>query len=149
MRSNARPGLCRRFDALADVRAHQRDPVVGAEHAHPLEQLRLGQPRVRVTDRGEHLVLAVGIPVDEADLVRRLRALVAEEPLRRAAWVSSRVAARYFDHAPPRSGRSTRTRNDGMTLRSSSSISWAYICASGSGWARMRRSSASNAWPVP
>src|SRR5207248_6504502 len=32
--------------------------------------------------------------------------------------VRSRVSARYALHAPPRSGRSTRTRNAGMTLRS-------------------------------
>ena len=38
--------------------------------AHAVEQLRLGQVRVRVTDRGQHLVLAVGIPVERASLRR-------------------------------------------------------------------------------
>jgi hypothetical protein len=32
---------------------------------HLLEDLRLGQVRVRVTDRGEHLVLAVDVPVEQ------------------------------------------------------------------------------------
>ena len=47
--------------------------------------------------------------------------------------VARRVVSRYSDQAPPRSGRSTRWRNDGMTLRSSSSIRSAYWRASGSG----------------
>ena len=48
------------------------------------------------------------------------------------------VAARYSDHAPPRSGRSTRMRKDGMTLRNSTRARSATIRASERGDARSR-----------
>ena len=72
MRSNARPGLCRRLAALADVRVHECDAIVGGQATDAIEQLRFGKVRVRVTDRGEHLVLAVGIPVEQRDVGRGL-----------------------------------------------------------------------------
>ena len=40
----------------------------------------------------------------------------------RANAFLGRVVAMYDDHAPPRSGRSTRRKNDGITLRSSKSM---------------------------
>ena len=58
--------------AIADVGAHQRHPLVGAQLAHPLEQRQLRQIGVRVADRGEQLVLAVGVEVDELHLGHRV-----------------------------------------------------------------------------
>ena len=58
--------------AFADVRPRQRDAVLGPERADSLEELRLREPCVRVTDRGQDLGRAGGNPVDEADRVRGL-----------------------------------------------------------------------------
>ena len=62
------PGLCRRLARSPTYACTKRDAIVGRKApAHPVEKLRLGKVRVRVTDRRENLVFAFGIPVEEVD----------------------------------------------------------------------------------
>ena len=73
-------GLVAPVGAVADVGVHQRDAIVGGQAAHTVEQLRLGQVGVRITDRREHLVFAFGIPVEERDLGGGLGLVGGEDP---------------------------------------------------------------------
>ena len=117
-----------------------------AEGADPGEHRGLRAGDVREARRGEHLVLAVGVEVQEAHLgwlglvVDAGRRTAARRPGRSP----SRVSARYSDHATPRSATSTRRRNDGMTLRSSTSIICGVVARlCGGGAQRIRSSSCS------
>ena len=89
VRSNARPGLCRRL-VRSPTYARTSATRSSAEQRAPARAAALRAAGVRVTDRGEHLVLAVGIPVDEADLVGRLGPLVAEQALDERVGVVAR-----------------------------------------------------------
>ena len=60
----------------------------------------------------------------------------------------ARVSRQYADHATPRPSTSTRFRNAGITLRSSTSISAPYSRISASGCAARRIRSCSYDWPV-
>ena len=53
---------------LADIGAQEGRAIVGAQRAHPSEQLALRGGRVGEADGGEHLVLALGVEVDQGDL---------------------------------------------------------------------------------
>ena len=60
-------GLVAPVAAGADVGAEERETIVGGQRAHPIQELVLGHVGVRVADRREHLVFALGVPVDQRD----------------------------------------------------------------------------------
>ena len=108
---------------LADVRPDERQALGGAEPGDAVEQLLLGQVRVRVADRRQQLVLGVGVEVDERHGRRRRRGLVGEQRLDAAPPCAAGSSPGSVLQRTPRSATSTRRRKLGMTLRSSCSIS--------------------------
>ena len=72
-------GLVTTVLALAHVGTNQRHTLVDAELANPIEQLMLGQRRMRVADRRQQLVLGLGVEVDQFDLGGRLDRRRAEQ----------------------------------------------------------------------
>ncbi len=143
-------GTVSAVSTVADVGGEERHPFLVPEAAHPPRGVALGAVELGKTRCDQHLLFPVRVEVEQGDFGGRLvgrwpvgACRLVGPQLRHHARVSSRVAARYADHAPPRSATSTRWRNDGITLRNSSSIASAYWRASGSGCARMRSSNCS------
>ena len=67
--------------SIADVGAQDRRPLVDTEPANPVEQHGLGQVGVAVADRGQQLVLGVGVEVDQPDLLDGLDRHLTEQLL--------------------------------------------------------------------
>ena len=62
-----------------DGMEHVRKSFVDAHAPHPVEELRFGERRIRVTDRREHFVLAVGVELRQHHFSHGLGRLRAED----------------------------------------------------------------------